>query len=78
MILSEFIAKWQSAQLTERAGYQEQFRDLCDLFGQPYPSTADPSGTWFTFEKGVTTTDGKQGFADVWHRGKFGSCGEGS
>jgi hypothetical protein len=76
MTVAEFVAKWQSAALTERSGYQQHFLDLCDLFGHPKPSDADPSGTWFTFEKGVTTTEGKQGFADVWHQGKFGPHGE--
>ena len=32
----------------------------------------DPTGQWFTFQKGVTKTDGGKGFADVWRRGYFG------
>lgn len=54
----EFAAKWQKAQLTERAGYQQHFLDLCDLLGQPHPATVDPDGQWFAFEKGVTTSEG--------------------
>jgi hypothetical protein len=68
----EFADKWQKAQLTERAGYQQHFLDLCDLLGQPHPAKVDPEGKWFAFEKGVTTSEGKQGFADVWLKGKFG------
>ncbi|HET6575117.1 MAG TPA: DNA methyltransferase, partial [Fimbriiglobus sp.] len=68
----EFAAKWQKTQLTERASYQQHFLDLCDLLGQPHPAQVDPEGKWFTFEKGVTTSEGKQGFADVWLKGKFG------
>ena len=33
--------------------------------------TADPTGTSFTFEKGVTKTGGGEGFADVWKKGFF-------
>lgn len=73
----EFAAKWQKAQLTERASYQQHFLDLCDLLGQLHPAAVDPDGKWFAFEKGVTTSEGKQGFADMWLKGKFGSLGEG-
>jgi len=66
-----FVAKWRGAQLSERASVQEHFLDLCALFGQPSPATADPTGAWYTFEKGVTKTGGGQGFADVWKRGHF-------
>ncbi len=68
----KFAAKWQKAQLTEKSAYQQHFLDLCDLLGQPHPAAVDPEGKWFTFEKGVTTSEGKQGFADVWLKGKFG------
>ncbi len=40
----EFAAKWQKAQLTERASYQQHFLDLCDLLGQPPPADVDPAG----------------------------------
>ncbi len=66
-----FVAKWRGAQLSERASVQEHFLDLCALFGQESPATADPTGAWYTFEKGVTKTGGGQGFADVWKRGFF-------
>jgi hypothetical protein len=65
----EFVAKWRGVELSERASVQEHFLDLCVLFGHATPATADPTGAFFTFEKGVTKTGGGQGFADVWKRG---------
>ncbi len=66
-----FITKWREAQLSERASVQEHFLDLCALFGQASPATADPIGSWYTFEKGVAKIGGGQGFADVWKRRFF-------
>jgi hypothetical protein len=59
----EFIAKWKPATLTEMQAYQQHFLDLCDLLGEKKPAEVDPTGTWFTFQKGLTTTGGKKGFA---------------
>ena len=59
----QFVTKWRGVQLSERASVQEHFLDLCALFGQPTPASADPTGAWYTFEKGVTKTGGGQGFA---------------
>jgi type II restriction/modification system DNA methylase subunit YeeA len=36
------------------------------------PTTADPKGTWFTFEKGASKTSGGEGWADVWRENCFG------
>lgn len=33
--------------------------------------SADPTGEWFTFEKGATKTGGGEGFADVWKKNFF-------
>lgn len=33
---------------------------------------ADPDGTWYTFERGVRTSGGGKGWADVWMREHFG------
>jgi len=66
-----FVTKWRGVRQSERAVAQQHFLDLCALFGQPAPATADPTGAWYTFEKGVTKTGGGQGFADVWKRGHF-------
>ena len=54
--LSEFVARWRASTLTERAGYQEHFRDLCALLGQLTPAEADPTGESYAFEKGVKKT----------------------
>src|SRR5579859_609566 len=68
----QFIAKWKKADLSERSAYQQHFLDLCELLGQPKPADVDPTGKWYTFEKGVDKTDGGKGFADVWLQDKFG------
>ncbi len=67
-----FVSKWQKTALTERSSAQQHFLDLCDLLGHPKPADADPEGTWYTFERGVETTGGDKGWADVWKRGYFG------
>ncbi len=72
MTPQEFIAKWQRANLSERSACQQHFLDLCELLGQPKPAAADPDGAWYTFERGVTKSEGGQGWADVWMRGHFG------
>lgn len=72
MTPSQFITKWQAVTLSERSACQQHFLDLCELLGQPKPAEADPEGEWYTFEKGVTTTDGGGGWADVWKRDHFG------
>lgn len=63
----DFIARWQAADLSERAACQSHFADLCALLGQPKPTDVDPTGSWYAFEKGVDTADGKKGWADVRH-----------
>ena len=67
----EFVARWRGRQQNERQVAQQHYLDLCALFDQPSPAAADPTGTWYTFEKGVAKTGGGQGFADVWRRGHF-------
>jgi hypothetical protein len=71
MTPAEFIKKWKPVALTERAAAHTHFLDLCKLFGHPDPVSADPTGEWFTFEKGATKTGGGEGFADVWKRNFF-------
>ena len=71
MTPQEFIAKWQRANLKERAAAQEHFLDLCALLGQPTPAAADPEGAWYTFERGVSKIGGGKGWADVWMRERF-------
>ena len=71
----EFVARWGGVELTEKAGSQSHFIDLCRLLDQPTPTEADPTGDWYTFEKGVTKapglTTGKRGWADVWKKSHF-------
>jgi len=71
LTLPDFVNRWRRAELTERAAAQMHFIELCDVLQQPHPAAADHSDQTYTFEKGVTTTTGTQGFADVWMRGHF-------
>ena len=66
-----FIQKWQIATLKERSAAQEHFLNLCALLEEPAPADADPTGTWYSFEKGAKKTGGGEGWADVWKRHCF-------
>src|SRR5260221_11818776 len=68
MNINEFVTKWSKSELKERAGSQEHFLDLCEVFEHPKPAADDPAGERFTFEKGAAKHGGGQGFADVWKR----------
>lgn len=61
-----FIAHWRHNQISERAGAQQHFNDLCELLGQEKPRDTDN----YCFERGAKTQSG-QGWADVWKRGCF-------
>ena len=65
MTPAEFIKKWKPVSLTERSAAHTHFLDLCKLLEHEDPVSADPTGEWFTFEKGATKTGGGEGFADV-------------
>jgi hypothetical protein len=41
------------------------------MLGVPTPTDADPTGSFYTFERGAEKTDGGAGWADVWFRGHF-------
>lgn len=71
MTPQDFIAKWKSVELKERSASQSHFNDLCRLLGIEEPTTADPKGEWFTFEKGASKTSGGEGWADVWRKDCF-------
>ena len=45
---SDFIAKWQGNSLSERAGAQAYFLDLCDVIGVEKP--CDPENNCFAWE----------------------------
>lgn len=71
--LPEFIRCWKDSELSERAGAQSHFNDLCDILNMPHPAHADPKGAEYTFEKHVRKAGGDdKGFADVWKRNSFG------
>lgn len=70
--LPEFVERWKTSTLTERAAAQSHFIDLCEVLGQPHPAAVDQKGDTFTFEKHVATPEDGKGFADVWKRGFFG------
>ncbi|HEV2335745.1 MAG TPA: DNA methyltransferase [Stellaceae bacterium] len=65
----EFITRWRGNELTERAAAQSHFRDLCDLLGVPAPTPASKGE--YEFEKPTRRIGDRQGFADVWWRGRF-------
>ena len=67
----EFATKWGQAKLSESAGSQEHFIDICHLVGQATPAEADPNGDFFTFEKSLKKVSGRGGFADVWRKNCF-------
>jgi hypothetical protein len=73
-----FITKWQAGgsadALSERAGAQAHFLDLCELLGQEKPANPDN----YCFERGTQRTGGNHGWADVWKRGTFGWENKGS
>ena len=68
MTPEQFIATWKNNPLTERAGAQAHFDDLCDLLGVPKPR--DPEN--YCFERGAKKAGGGDGWADVWMRSRFG------
>lgn len=71
MNLQTFIDKWHSGGmadgLSERAGAQAHFLDLCELLGVDKP--ADPDN--YCFERGAQRTGAGHGWADVWKRSHF-------
>ena len=68
MIPEDFIAHWKDNPLTERAGAQAWFCDLCDLLGVDKPRDSEN----YCFERGAKKTGGGDGWADVWKRAFFG------
>lgn len=67
----EFVSKWKSSTLSERAGSHSHFIDLCLAVGQETPTDIDCEGSIYTFEKEVEKNCGGDGFADVWKDGFF-------
>jgi hypothetical protein len=69
--VAQFQHKWQGVTLKERSASQSHFNDLCHMLGVPTPTDADPTGSFYTFERGAEKTSGGAGWADVWFRGHF-------
>jgi hypothetical protein len=67
-----FAQKWSDNETKEKAASQEHFIDLCRMLGEPTPNEADPTGSFYAFEKAVTKAAGGDGFADVWKKDFFG------
>jgi hypothetical protein len=68
MTPEQFIALWKDNRLSERAGAQQHFNDLCDLLGVDKPRDPDS----YCFERGAKKSSSGDGWADVWKRGCFG------
>ncbi len=68
MTPEQFITLWKNNPLTERAGAQAHFDDLCDLLSVAKPR--DPEN--YCFERGAKKSTGGDGWADVWKRNHFG------
>jgi type II restriction/modification system DNA methylase subunit YeeA len=67
MTPAQFIARWQNNKLTERAGAQAHFDDLCELLGVDKPRDHEN----YCFERGAKKSGGGDGWADVWKRNHF-------
>ena len=68
MTPAQFIAKWKNNPLSERAGSQAFFLDLCSMLDVEPPNDPDS----YCFERGATRTGAGHGWADIWKRGHFG------
>src|SRR5215217_4719963 len=71
----EFVSRWRGVTLKERSASQSHFIELCRLVDQPTPTEADPTGDFYTFERGAEKSAGLtgegHGWADVWKKGHF-------
>jgi hypothetical protein len=72
MDAAEFIEKWRSTPLPERAAAQQHFLELCELLGVEKPPTTGPETADYRFEAPVIGADDRPGFADAFRRGCFG------
>ena len=66
-----FISKWGQNTQKESAAAKEHFAELCRLLGVPTPNDPGSGPDTYCFEKSLTKTGGKAGFADVWKRDCF-------
>jgi MmeI, helicase spacer domain/MmeI, N-terminal domain len=68
----QFVDKWRGVAGREMAGYAENFIDICHMVGHQTPMEAEPSQSFFCFQKSVKKDTGEQGFADVFYQRNFG------
>ncbi len=69
--VQRFIQKWEQNAQKESSASKEHFVDLCHLLGVPTPNDPGSGPESYCFEKSLTKTGGKAGFADVWKRDHF-------
>ena len=69
--VQRFIHKWEQNAQKESSAAKEHFADLCHLLGVPTPNDPGSGPDVYCFEKSLTKTGGKAGFADVWKRDHF-------
>src|SRR6266508_3892476 len=61
-----FVEKWERNTQKESAAAKEHFVELCRLLGVPTPNDPGSGPETYCFEKSLTKSGGKAGFADVW------------
>ncbi len=66
-----FIEKWEQNTQKESAAAKEHFVDLCHVLRQKTPNDRGSGPDSYCFEKSLTKTGGKAGFADVWKKDRF-------
>src|SRR5215213_11443305 len=69
--VTAFIHKWEQNTQKESSTAKEHFSDLCRLLSVPTPNDPGSGPDIYCFEKSLTKTGGKAGFADVWKRDHF-------
>src|SRR3954471_16664494 len=66
-----FVEKWEQNTQKESAAAKEHFAELCRLLDVPTPNDPGAGPDSYCFEKSLTKTGGKAGFADVWKKDCF-------
>ncbi|MDQ2995648.1 MAG: class I SAM-dependent DNA methyltransferase, partial [Chloroflexota bacterium] len=66
-----FIEKWERNTQKESSTAKEHFADLCHIIGVPTPNDPGSGPEIYCFEKSLTKSGGKAGFADVWRKDRF-------
>lgn len=67
----QFVAKWASSDLNEKAVAQTHFNELCEILDIPAPNDTPALQHEYRFEQPLSKDGGGAGFADVWHAGRF-------